>query len=466
MMRSRNGGGNWEALSGEAISLPVDTDNGLATMINDSAEINHSTFLWTIRVKEGKIHLPYYVGENALQRYVRFDTVTGQKDVNLTGWSGGTLDVKSGDGFCTASNNADHTVYCVSRMGDRLAVLVSDDNGLTWRDHSVTEPLGINPYGITGAREVRDGHIVGMFTLEQGTNKTVHFFRIPVTTPATQRLHAVAVTTQHGALAGYPATNAIDGNPQTLWVDPSPNNNSWIKIDLGTVQQINRVRFHSGLGTPYPAYAPGDYTISVSQDDVNWTTVVTRTNLLNHINGDDPVGMTGRFVKLTTTTVNGGSGWALSFHEFWAEGPAPTPTRLPATTGGVQTPGYETGKANDGRYDTQFVHSLTPAPQNNIATFELYFGIDYRHVTRVKWVAATGTPYPAAAPRDFVIQTSDYGFNWTTVASRSAPDFTGSISAGSIPINRSVRFVRILTSTVWDGTGWSLGLLEFWAEGW
>jgi hypothetical protein len=154
----------------------------------------------------------------------------------------------------------------------------------------------------------------------------------------------------------------------------------------------------------------------------------------------------------------------LSFFEFWAEGLALPPARLPVTAYGVQTPGHETAKAVDGRYDTLHIWSLTPVPQNNVGWVQLSFG-SIRSIARVKWVAANGWPYPASAPKDYVIQVSNDGSNWTTVVSRSAPNLPG-ILLGNETIGYSARHLRILTSQVNDGTGWSLGLWEFWAEGW
>jgi hypothetical protein len=495
VMRSVNGGTSWQKLTGQSVNLPVisdpaSTDINSIPMINNPGELGASMELWTMRVKEGKIHLAYQRrGDPFEQRYLRYDTVTGQKDMHTTSWGGQTIHLNSLDGFCTASNAADHTVYCVgsraangspTTLSKRLAVLASYDNGQTWHDFATTEELGFPPYGITGAREIRDGHIIGMFTLQNTTPhpnnipNVVQFFRIPVTanTPTMQRLHTANVFT-NAAATGYPATNAIDGNPQTLWtasttLDPA-NNNAFITIDLGANKQIDRVRWLSGIGTPFPSYCPAWYTISVSQDNVNWTTVHTRTLGPGNIQSSEPMGgVTARYVRMATTKVNDGNGWSLSFYEFWAEGSAMPPTRLSATTGGAQTPGYETSKADDGRYDTQFVHSLSMTPSNNVAAFKLSFGTT-RHVARVKWVSAVGVqPTPtASAPRDFLIQVSNDDINWTTVASRAAPNLSGSTWEGSIPIGVSTQHVRILTSAIFDGTsGYALSFLEFWAEGW
>jgi hypothetical protein len=480
VIRSLDGGASWQSLSGTPLTLPVvgDHSNPDIPMINDSGELDADNTSWTLLAKQGKLHLAYRHSDTGNQRYVRYDLATGTKDLHPTGWSGATLQMNSPDGFCTAANRPDNTVYCVGRRagststesGSGLAVLASYDNGQTWNDYATLPTMGLIPFGITGAREIRDGHIVGMFTLvggpyNPGQPNIVHFFSIPVQ----GRLRAIAVTT-NAVAPGYPATHAIDGNPQTQWLaslngTDMGNDNAWIKLDLGGIQHIDRIRWKGGEYTPYPAHSPADYTISVSPDNVNWTTVVTRSDPYGVVNGDEPVNINGRYVKLATTRVHAGAGWALSFFEFWAEGLALPPARLPVTAYGVQTPGHETAKAVDGRYDTLHVWSLTPALQNNVGWVQLSFST-IRPIARVKWVAAVGTPYPAAAPRDFVIQASNDGTNWTTIVSRSAPDYTGSATVASEAIGVSTRYLRLLTSAVWDGTGWSLGLREIWGEGW
>jgi hypothetical protein len=469
VMRNDDGGSisSWETLSGNPVTtIPVVADpSGPVPMINDANELGASMLMWSMRVKEGKMHLVYRNSDTGQLRYVRLNTATGVKEAHTTTFA----NLNSLDGFCTASNAQDHTVYCVGLRSNtagtypipRLAVVASYDNGQTWQDVAMTDDLGVAPFGITGNPVIRDGHILGMITI-QSPSKILQFFKIPLNAP---RLQTVGVTT-NAAAPGYPATNAIDSDPATQWVaslTPSgANNNAWIQIDLGISQQIHRIRWQGAAWTPYPAQSPADYTITSSQDGVNWTTVATRTNPAGVINGDESVFIWARYVRLTTTKVNDGSGWSLSFHEFWVEGLAPT--RLPATAYGVQTPGYETALAVDGRYDTLHVWSLTPAWQNNASWIQLSFG-DIKPISRLKWVTATGTPYPAYAPKNYVIQTSNDGTNWTTIVSRSSPHFMGD-TVGSEQIHASARYLRVLTSQVADGTGWSLSFVEIWAEGW
>jgi hypothetical protein len=118
---------------------------------------------------------------------------------------------------------------------------------------------------------------------------------------------------------------AVDGNVETLWLasatPASANNNSYYQVDLGERRRIRRVRWQGCVPgqAPYPAASPTNYRIDVSDDGATWQTGPTRTNSSAVANGDEVIDLAGRFVRLTTTQVNDGTGWALAFREFWVE---------------------------------------------------------------------------------------------------------------------------------------------------
>jgi len=58
----------------------------------------------------------------------------------------------------------------------------------------------------------------------------------------------------------------------------------------------------------------------VADDDANWQTILTRNNTVRVANGDELINEQARFLKLATTQVDDGTGWSLSFFEFWVEG--------------------------------------------------------------------------------------------------------------------------------------------------
>ena len=102
------------------------------------------------------------------------------------------MSLRNLDGFFATracENNA--TIYVVSRDANasRLASLASDDNGSTWHDHAVSQPV-TTPYAIGGSREVTpDGWIIGSFTEQIASasdpvgGSKVHFFRIRADMP-------------------------------------------------------------------------------------------------------------------------------------------------------------------------------------------------------------------------------------------------------------------------------------------
>jgi hypothetical protein len=470
VMRSRDGGWNWETLTGTPLSLPVVGDpTGPVTMINAPSEIDQSPWLSSMLVKQGKIHFAYRVGELGTEHYVRFDTVTGQQDLDVTPtWGGTTLSINSLDGFFTAhSARTDNTLYYVGKTTDnKLAVIVSWDNGEHWYDYGATGVLPETVYSITGNRDITAGPIAGMYTATVSGVHSVKFFRVDASWPTDVRLPATVSTS--ASAPGYPASFAGDGNAGTQWVaslNVSPaNNNAWIQLDFGNVKEIRRIRWNGAAGTPYPAHSPANYTVAVSNDGERWTTVATRTNAGGVFTGNEAVRLTGRFMRLTTTKVNDGTGWSLSFSEFWAEGnDLPPNTRLTATiTSSGEASGYPIANANDANPATQWVASLTPNLSNNVAWARLDLG-SVKRVTRLKWLGADGTPYPAHSPAEYVIQVSNDSITWRTIVSRTTP-VTNGVVLGDEFLGVHARYIHLHSTKIHDGTGWSFGLKELWAE--
>jgi hypothetical protein len=147
-------------------------------------------------------------------------------------------------------------------------------------------------------------------------------------TPTIGRLAATVATS--AAAPGYPTSYAGDRNTSTQWVaslnsnDPN-NNNAWIYLDFGARMQLQSLKWLGAGGTPYPASSPTNYSIQTSDDGITWQTIITRSNSSPVANGSEPLNVQTRFLRMLTTKVGDGSGWSLSFFEFWAEGSV-TPT--------------------------------------------------------------------------------------------------------------------------------------------
>ncbi|HVK22398.1 MAG TPA: family 20 glycosylhydrolase [Actinokineospora sp.] len=111
------------------------------------------------------------------------------------------------------------------------------------------------------------------------------------------------VTASGVETAAFPESNVADGIPTTRWsslrADPQ-----WIRVDLGSVKAVNRVRLS------WEAAYGRDYQIQVSTDGVNFTTVRTVTGGDGGV--DDLTGLagSGRYVRVNGTAR--GTSWGYS----------------------------------------------------------------------------------------------------------------------------------------------------------
>lgn len=348
VIRSRNGGLAWENLEKTPLSTPIVADeSGQTTRINLDDEFAPpgtwaSTWLSSFIVKNGKAHFAYRaLTEPARQHYVRYDIKTGKKDKDIfPTWKGEKVSIENLDGFFATTPEADSPLYYISaqKNSPQIAGLYSLDNGDTWKDYALGDPLP--------------------------------------TPPPSSRLPGTLSVSQ--AAPAYPAAYAVDGNPSTQWIanltPTTDNNNAWVILDLGAVYMVDTLKWKGGMWQPYPAQSPGDYTIEVAQQDgQNWAKIATRTNPVGVIDGNETIGMNARYIRLQTTKVNEGSGWALSFSEIWAEGTKPSSflysiggSRMLASDGSVLgsyteiTPGAPNSTARFMKIPP--IKSPTPAP--------------------------------------------------------------------------------------------------------
>lgn len=189
-MLSPDGGATWRTMDGVALSPPVIADDtGPAARVTLDDEFESHTWLSSFIVKGGKAHFLYLMqGTLPRQHYVRYDLATGTREKDIQPeFKGETLQIQSLDGFfATQDASAETPLYCTGSFQGRIVCLVSKDNGDTWHDHAVSEPVG-NPYSVGGCRDVTaDSRIIGSFTATSGSNVTtdhtskVYFFRIRV----------------------------------------------------------------------------------------------------------------------------------------------------------------------------------------------------------------------------------------------------------------------------------------------
>ncbi len=133
------------------------------------------------------------------------------------------------------------------------------------------------------------------------------------------------------ALSNAPASDANDGNPATEWSASDSGTNHWWQVDLGSLCNL------AGDEVIWPINGMVyDYTVAVSADNTNWTTVVNKTaNPSVAQDQTDVFTAAGRYVRITITGLAGGN-WA-AIEEFRVFGAVITqpaaPTDLQTVSG-------------------------------------------------------------------------------------------------------------------------------------
>lgn len=172
-------GETWRTAAGTQLTLPVPADHtGPADMIAISTDQTPDVFLSSMTVKEGRAHFMYGAwaadGLSVQQRYVRYDLHSQERtDVPLAGSS---LNLRSESGFFATDRERENgMIYAVGASSDdRLAALVSYDNGGSWADLAVgpsstrETPSEAAMRGIGGARELDEqGKALTAYTLNR-----------------------------------------------------------------------------------------------------------------------------------------------------------------------------------------------------------------------------------------------------------------------------------------------------------
>ncbi len=127
-----------------------------------------------------------------------------------------------------------------------------------------------------------------------------------------------------------------DGDASTRWAsglhrNTSPDAEEWIILDLAAVLDINKIVLKlSPIGGNGSNTFPNDYTIDVSTDGVNYTTVVSKQNDNTPVSSVDRVlefdTVKARFVRFTGTDLTlftgaGGGGYGVEIAELEVYGP-------------------------------------------------------------------------------------------------------------------------------------------------
>lgn len=171
----------------------------------------------------------------------------------------------------------------------------------------------------------RDIRLTGAFTVAS----------VPSSDLANAALHQ-PVTVSSVLASNTPGAAAVDGDTISAWTSLA-SDPQWINVDLGLIKDLSRVRLR--WNTNYAS----SYTIQISPDGTNWTSVFSANN---DIGGTEDILVSGRgrYVQVNGTQQGlPGAGYSLSELEVYSQPQAPFGGTVPTMPGVVQAENYDTG---------------------------------------------------------------------------------------------------------------------------
>lgn len=190
--------------------------------------------------------------------------------------------------------------------GKSYQIQVSDDK-INWTTiYSTTTGDG----GVDDITASGTGRYVRMNGTQRGTGYGYSLWDFEVyggggiTPPAnTNKALNKPATSSSDEGAAWNAAQAVDGNVNTRWASQW-SDAQWIKVDLGSVQSISRVKLN------WEGAYGKNYQVQTSTDNINWTTIHTVTNGDGAID-DLTVSGSGRYVRINGTARGTGYGYSL-----------------------------------------------------------------------------------------------------------------------------------------------------------
>lgn len=249
---------------------------------------------------------------------------------------------------------------------------------------------------------------------------------------------------------GYEAFRAFDDNSTSYWWARSTSS-QWIQVDLGSSQTINYITLNWHLSN----YARS-YQIEVSTTGSSWTRIVDKTSFTGGKIEHSFSARSARYVRLLVSSAANSNGYMLYgmkvFNNTSTTTPPATVSNLAlnkSTSASRQESGYDGAKAVDGSTSSRWWARSTSSQ---------WLRVDLGTTTSVGKVVIHWHNYYA---RDYSIQVSTDGSNWTTVKSVSG----GSSGTTTQTFTaRSARYVRINCTRSNDSNGYSINELEVYAQ--
>jgi hypothetical protein len=258
----------------------------------------------------------------------------------------------------------------------------------------------------------------------------------------------VAAVTASSELSGYPASNAVDGDTSSRWSATDNSYPQWLKLDLGEVRTINKVRtiFYQFSSRTY------SYEIQTSVDDASYATAVASKNSSQTVewNEDSFPASSIRFVRVNIAGCSDPAGYAqITEIEVLQTG-----VPVAAVTASSELSDYPATNAIDGDTSSRWSATDNSYPQ--------WLKLDLGVVTTINKVRTIFYQF-SSRTYSYEIQTSVDDASYSTAVASKNSSQTVEWNEDSFPAS-SVRFVRVNIAGCSDPAGYAqITEIEVWS---
>jgi hypothetical protein len=239
---------------------------------------------------------------------------------------------------------------------------------------------------------------------------------------------------------GNPASSGNDGSTSTRWCAVDGSTGQWWMVDLGSSKNITR-------GTQVMWEQSGKaykYKIETSNDNVNWTLQVDKTNNTSTDQiQNDSFYETARYVRITVTGLPTGA-WA-SFYDFKVLGETTNLAENKAASTDSTLTGFPVNWGVDGSAITRWSAADQAAGH--------WVQVDLGYIKNITYGTQVGFEKSGVAYQ-YKIETSKDNTNWTLKVDKTANTSTEQVQTDYF--TDSARYVRITVTGVPSGANASL----------
>jgi hypothetical protein len=260
-----------------------------------------------------------------------------------------------------------------------------------------------------------------------------------------------------------PTSAAVDGNGSTRWESTQGLNTAWLQVDLGGLYSL------TSSAIDWEAANPASYELLGSTDNVNWTTLVSRSGG-TFGNRTDTLSFGGnyRYLRINCLSRSAGNSWGYSIWEWRVFG---SPV---ATSSSSKTSSSSASVASSSAAATNLaLNAITAAStaiggsalavDGNMGTrWESAHGVDPAWISvdlgSEKSLSSVVIYWEAANAATYEVQGANNNSNWTTLASRSGGTFGN--RTDTVSISGSYRYIRIYGTSRSAGNYWGYSIYE------